>query len=901
MISLVATQFKKFVQINYKRIVNVLLSIILFAVIILNSGYTLTYLQEDTFAKTLIGVISFLIVFVIFIFTVDLPKTIDAFKKKKPSWCFIAILSLGVSALITMFVSKEINNLISYAQYGIQILCAYLIARLFNLKKFISIYQTGLLIVSLIAISFYVVHFLVGLPLSTRTPFTAFNGSTYFNYFYLSFQNTVGKRVQGPFWEPGLFATFLLLGLSFELVFYKKMRLFYIGVFLITLFLTRSTFGYLLLIFVAFMVITNKTKKFSTTVIFCVIVIAAEILFIFFSEDIIGWLSKTIPAVFGKMQKTDGSIMLIDTDRLQSPVINLQMWLKKPIFGNGISGANILFTEMFPNRSQTSTITFYLAEFGIFGLAFTFFFFFGLWKLPKVEADNKLIFTLLFFVILNKEPHTGIIFDWILLFLFLKEGCDKDGIALAYNKLSENSICSAFLKHDDESTLKKDIALSFIFKGIALIIGFFSYSIYRIYFNNNDVFGVWLTVLSITATIISFDFGLGNGLKNNLIKAIARNDIEEQKKLISSTYLSTFAISLLLVLVLTPLIFTIDLNSLLGLEKSIIKPIILKLSCFAVCFSICFELSIKNITVMLQAKRKQALSSIFPLISTILLIGVALTFKNNNADSSLLFISVAYFFTTNIPLIIGTLIVFLTEYKGCFPKISYLDKKTIRRIVRLGLGFFALQILITLINSTNEFFISNIYGSSYVVYYTNYYKPFSIIAQLFTIITLPYWAIVAKEKEEGKYNEIKKKIKDLFVAFIVFLLLAIFLSVIFQPFINLWLGEGVMTVDYKIVILFDIFMAEWMIAALMSVVANGLSIVRKQALFFGIGASIKITACILLLVFKQLFFKNITNWYLIIIFSIAAYIPIIIGEAIILITTFKNLNKEDLLKNEKDE
>jgi hypothetical protein len=43
-----------------------------------------------------------------------------------------------------------------------------------------------------------------------------------------------------------------------------------------------------------------------------------------------------------------------------------------------------------------------------------------------------------------------------------------------------------------------------------------------------------------------FDFGLGNGLRNKLTVAIAKNDLELQKRLISTGYSSLFIFSLVL-------------------------------------------------------------------------------------------------------------------------------------------------------------------------------------------------------------------------------------------------------------------------------------------------------------------------------------------------------------------
>ena len=870
---------------NKRKILNTFLSIVLFVLIVLNSGYTLTYLNADTFFRTLVSLISFIILGFIFAFVVDFSKIVERFKAKKPTWCFIAIVIFGFSTILTMFCSKELDSFLSYANFGIQVLSAYLIAKLFNLKKFVSVYQKGLFIICVIALIFYIVHIFFGVNFYLPKTVSAPRGGVYFNYFYLAFQCISDKRMQGPFWEPGLFASFLLIGMAFEIEFYKRPRWVYLAVFFICLLLTKSTFGYILFLFIILFLVNKKTNNIWICGLFYFLIFGSIMLLFTLSKYIVVPLAEAFPNVFGKMVKSDGSIMLVDYDRFSSPLTSLQIWLKSPVWGVGMQRASAMFGEMLPGRAQTSTTTFYLSQFGIFGIAFTFFFFFGLWKNKTICAENRIIFTMLFLAIFNKEPHAGIIFEWILMFLFLKEYCDKDHVALAFDPPSENSIIASFKKHDDASILKRNIGVSFVIKGIALVIGFFSYPIYRKYFNNDSAFGVWLTVLSLMAMIISFDLGLGNGLKNNMVKAIAQNDKPLQKKLISSTYISSACISLLALLVLTPIIFASNLNSFFNIDSSIINPQTLKLSTFFVCLSICLELCLKNVNSLLQAKQKQALSSVFALVSTVALMTFALIYKNSDLNNLLLSISIVYICTINIPLICGTIFVFFKDYKGCSPSIKFVTRDTLKSVATLGLGFFAIQIMLLVINSTNEIIISNIFGSASVVSYTNYYKPFSIIAQLFTILTLPYWAIITKEKEEHNTSEIKKNIKKLALSLAVFVGFCAVLSLLFQPFVNLWLGADAMPVNYLIVLLFDAFIIEWMSLSMLTVLTNGLSIVKEQVILFIVAVVIKLSGCFVVKAFSAKL-----DWYYILLCTIVAYVPLLVGEVIIMLKSLKKMD-----------
>ena len=49
-------------------------------------------------------------------------------------------------------------------------------------------------------------------------------------------------------------------------------------------------------------------------------------------------------------------------------------------------------------------------------------------------------------------------------------------------------------------------------------------------------YGIWLTLTSIVGWFTFFDAGLGNGLRNQLTKALANGDLQLGKELVSTTY-----------------------------------------------------------------------------------------------------------------------------------------------------------------------------------------------------------------------------------------------------------------------------------------------------------------------------------------------------------------------------
>lgn len=873
---------------NKGKLFRIFLGILIFAVIFLNSGYTYTYLIEDTFYQTLVLIISVLIVSFIYIFTNSSSYIANVIKRKKPTWLLICFSLFAISAFLTIFTSNEMSSLMMYMSYGIRIFCAFLIARLVSLDKFVKYYQIAMFVLTLFAILVFSYTFITGVDYSIFPLFYSSKGRAFYNYFFLTFQFGE-KRMQGLFWEPGLLATFLLLAISFEIMFRKKIRIIFFLVYLVGLVLTFSTFGYLCLAFALVLLVSKKVENFWVVAILYVVLFGSILSFVIFPNQIIPFLSKILPDVFGKLEQK-GEIVIFGGDRLNSIRFDFECWLKKPIFGNGMSKMTEYYADAATTRnihSQTSTLTYFLAEFGILGLVFPVFLLLGIFFSKKMELENKIIFSFIYILILFKEPHQGIMFNYVFLFILVKEGLDKDYKSIVFDPFGEKSIVKSITKKDNDSIIKRNVLMSFSIKGLSLILGFFSYPLYIRYFNNESVLGIWLTVLSLMGMIITFDLGLGNGLRNKLIKPLLDKDTQKQNELITSAYISSALISLAILAIASILIFTIDVNSLLGISSDIISPQVLKICMFIVCASICFEFSLKNVTVILQALQKQALANSFALLSTMCLMLFAAVAGIQGDESKLIGISIFYFCIISIPLIVGTIIVWRKYFPEYRVKKNDFTKAAVKEVMTLGIGFFVIQLMLLAINSTNELLISNFYGSSTTVIYTDYNKLIQVIISLFATITLPYWSMVTKMKETNDIAGIKKLIKRLMIFVGIFVGILALMGVFFQPILDIWLGDQTIAINYVTLSFFLMYALFWIIAVSFSAIANGLSIIKKQLVLYIAAAVIKITSAIIFgYVLRSQF-----NWEYIVLSNAAACFVLAVGLPIICFTEMRKMKE----------
>lgn len=76
-----------------------------------------------------------------------------------------------------------------------------------------------------------------------------------------------------------------------------------------------------------------------------------------------------------------------------------------------------------------------------------------------------------------------------------------------------------------------NVIAAFLVKGGSMIVSLFTLPAYIRYFNDQTVLGVWLTLLSVLNWVLSFDLGIGNGLRNHLTIAITENKQDDVKNI----------------------------------------------------------------------------------------------------------------------------------------------------------------------------------------------------------------------------------------------------------------------------------------------------------------------------------------------------------------------------------
>lgn len=385
----------------------------------------------------------------------------------------------------------------------------------------------------------------------------------------------------------------------------------------------------------------------------------------------------------------------------------------------------------------------------------------------------------------------------------------------------------------------KNALSAFIIKGLALILSLFTMPAYIRFFENQSVLGVWYTILSVLTWILSFDFGIGNGLRNKLAASLTTGEIEISRSYISSAYFVVGGLSLFSLVVGCLVIPLCNWNEIFNISATLISPATLSSSMRYVFIGIMLQFFLRLIASVAYAMQKSALNNVTSLLTSLLLLMFAFWAPNGTSEQNLKMFSIAYIFCSNIPLLALTFYIFLKPLRKCTPHFRYVKKENALTIASLGGIFFLCQILYMLISNTNEFFVTQYTSPENVVDYQIYYKLFSLGSMLFMLALSPVWSVVSKAIAEKDFQWLRTLYHRIKLLSWIGVLCEFILIVPLQWIINFWLKDAAIQVNYFFAITFALFGAAMLYQSALSTIVGGMGKMKLQALCYGVGIVLK--------------------------------------------------------------
>jgi len=386
--------------------------------------------------------------------------------------------------------------------------------------------------------------------------------------------------------------------------------------------------------------------------------------------------------------------------------------------------------------------------------------------------------------------------------------------------------------------INKQIIFSFILKFFSMGLGFLVIP-KTLDILGNDQYGIWLTILSIVSWIVSFDVGIGNGLRNKLAESLAINDYELSCKYISTGYFALALIGFFIVLVVSILIPFVNWSQVFN--TNIIDNVILQKTMFAISIAVILNFVVSIVDQVMNAFQLSAFTNITSILHSGCFIIILTFFK---IDHDLFSITKLY----SICLLFSSLLVTFVFYslkREYFPKIKWIDISKAKEILKLGGAFFIIQIATIFMFSMSNMLIIQLLTSKDVSTYNVTFRLFSVLTLGFSIIVTPFWSAFTEAHKKSDFLWIRKSIRKLHILLFITTLGAVILVGIHQVILDLWLGSGKINPGFGVTSLIALYSIILNWSNIYSHFLNGVGVLKMQTIVAIIQGALVIPICLI--------------------------------------------------------
>lgn len=388
-------------------------------------------------------------------------------------------------------------------------------------------------------------------------------------------------------------------------------------------------------------------------------------------------------------------------------------------------------------------------------------------------------------------------------------------------------------------TVRNNALMSAVLKVIGLSCSLFIVPVTLGYLDN-EVFGIWLTMSSILYWFAFFDIGLGNGMRNYLAEAFARNDFDTARSYISTTFVMLIGLSFIIGLIMIVPVFLLDMNSVFN--TTVVSGIELRnVMVVALVFTMALFV-VKNIGLIFVAMQKYAVNDFLSVSGTVLAL-LVIYILTKTTGGSLMNVVLAF---TVIPVVVFILaaIPIFRKYRNLRPTLSSVDKKLGSKIVGKGLGFFFIQITSCLvIYGSSNLFITQFGSPKDVTVYNIAYKFFNLLAIAYTIVISPMWNAYTDAYVKGEMKWIENMFRRAIKIWVLSVLGGMLMLAFCNVFYRLWVGDSVsvpLSVSASVLFYISMFNFNNCVTYLL----NGLNKIRVQII-----TSVVVTVAYLIVVY----------------------------------------------------
>jgi len=388
------------------------------------------------------------------------------------------------------------------------------------------------------------------------------------------------------------------------------------------------------------------------------------------------------------------------------------------------------------------------------------------------------------------------------------------------------SFLVAFFKREGRTAkFKKNIVVSGAFKAADTLIYLLLVPLTLGYLNAYE-YGIWITLNSILCWIDSFDIGLGNGLRNRLAEALAKDDKVQARKYVSTTLFMLIILVIVLSAIGFFIISQIDWFKLLNVDAGTVVNLT-QIITISFCF-FCLNFVLKFVGNVYQALQIPSAMYAMNFFAHLLSL-VVIWFLTLVSTGNLLLIAIVYSAAPPVVYAIAYPVTFKKLFRYLDPSIKFFDKSCIKDLFNLSLLFFVIQLASLVLFSLSSIIISHKFGPVEVTPYNIVQRYFSVIPMLTNIILAPLWSATTDAYSRNDMKWIKDAhrtvLKLLAIVAVVLTLMVILSSLVY----DIWIGDKV-EIAFTLTLMIAIYSFILMWSQGYSYLLNGMGKLKLQAI-----------------------------------------------------------------------
>ncbi|KYP13048.1 oligosaccharide flippase family protein [Flavihumibacter sp. CACIAM 22H1] len=356
-------------------------------------------------------------------------------------------------------------------------------------------------------------------------------------------------------------------------------------------------------------------------------------------------------------------------------------------------------------------------------------------------------------------------------------------------KILSSKLFSSILQSDNARTKLaiRNIIGSLFVKGGSVFISLLLVPL-TIKYVNATQYGIWLALSSIIAWFSFFDIGLGNGLKNKLAEALAKDNKELAKTLVSTTYAILCLLVVAFVVIFLVVHHFVNWSSVLSLPASMEPELRNLISLVFVLF--CLQFVLQTIVVILTAHQQVSTASFLSFLGNLLSLAI-IFILTKTTEGNLLYLGLAFSATPLVVYFFSSVFYFKTRYKLIAPSFKSVNFSYSRTLMGLGVKFFIIQIAAIILYQTTNILLLKLYDADEVTSYNINYKYFGIITMVFSIVMSPFWVAFSDAYHKNDIPWIKQTINKLLKIWGLIAVGGLLMLLVSVPVIKFWVGDSV--------------------------------------------------------------------------------------------------------------